>query len=43
VTVPLVDQAGFAVSKSVESRIEKFICGGSVPTASLSIKRPPEN
>src|SRR5271167_2545220 len=31
------------ISKPVESRIKKFICGRSVPTAALSVEGPTKN
>ena len=32
-----------AIAKPSESRLKKFICGRTAPTASLSVKRPAEN
>src|SRR5271165_1551820 len=41
--LPRRSDAGIGISKPSESRIKKFICGRSLPTAALSVERPTKN
>src|SRR5260221_6194577 len=41
--LPLRSDPWIWISKPVESRIKKFICGRSAPTAALSVEGPTKN
>src|ERR1700730_2682415 len=41
--LPRRSEPWIRVSKPSESRINKFICGGSVPTGALSVEGPTKN
>src|SRR5580700_1464345 len=41
--LPRRSEAWIWISKPVESRIKKFICGRSFPTAALSVEGPTKN